>query len=262
MAHEKLKSAFLKLDNASEHIQKVNKILKEDRPFTYVLETDIQTSRRATFAKRDEAVIDKLALACGDAAHNLRSALDHAYSQIVLPFATTAGEKKAVQFPFCAGPQSLTEAVKNRLAHRVSQTFFDAIIALKPHGEPGGNKLLYLIEKMDIPDKHTDLTPMADYKTLSQEILRRQIPDFPKGVNNLGFGGFRRDISWPFTSVDMDSVGRIVPPTTCVFEKELDVPVEIVFQIAAAKYQGPVIPTLNQILDVTKGVLTILERFA
>jgi hypothetical protein len=260
---KKFHSAELKLGNASKHVRDINELLEKSPPFSYVLETDTQSRQRSTFARKNEAVIDAIGLLCGDAAHNLRSALDHAYNEIVLPFAKTDGERKAVQFPFCDGPNRLAEAVKNRLAHRVSTSFFDKICSFKPHGEPSGAKLLYLVDKMNIPDKHRTLTPIGDYKRISGNILQRQVPDFPFRAFTGSFGNCYRDVVWHYQgSIDIETLGSLRPPFTCVFEKKLDVPVDVIFEIAEANYRGPLVSTFHQMINVIRTVIDEMRPFA
>jgi hypothetical protein len=257
----KLKSAYLKLGHACECIRKLNEILGKERPFTYVVETDTSSKQRATFAKKNETVIDQMALLCGDTVHNLRTALDHAYWEVVSPFTKTDRERRNTQFPFCELSERLTEAITNRFADRIGQTFVDALAALNPYGESGGNQMLYLIDAMDRLDKHRLLTPIGDYTTLSSDMVRKQVPDFPAGMVNCSFGNNRRDVGWSYQGVITD-IGSIVPPSTCVFEKELDVPVSVIFMIAEPTYTGPVIPTLNQMADVVRQILAIMKPFA
>src|SRR5882757_9502921 len=137
MTHPKFKNAYLKLDNAAEHITKVNEILQKQCPFSYVLETNTRTRQRATFAKKNEAVIDAIGVACGDAFYNIRAALDYGYWQVVHPFVPDERKRKNIQFPSCKEVGRLDEAIKQRFAHLVSQEFFDEILALRPCGDPG-----------------------------------------------------------------------------------------------------------------------------
>ncbi|PIV44623.1 MAG: hypothetical protein COS27_01300, partial [Nitrospirae bacterium CG02_land_8_20_14_3_00_41_53] len=181
-------SAALKIDRATEHVNELNELFQKQRPFSYILETNTKTGQRATFAKKNEAVIHRAALICGDVIHNLRSALDHAYWEVVSPVATTEKERRLLQFPFSETEARLDETVKTRLADRVSPSFYQTLIDLKPHGEPGGNELLSLIHKLDIIDKHKLLIPTGDYTRLSSEMLIKQVPDFPRGLINCGFG--------------------------------------------------------------------------
>jgi hypothetical protein len=253
----------LKLKRASKRIDELNAFLREERPFTYVVQTDTITGQRATLAKKNETIADEAAAIAGDAAHNLRSALDHVYWSIVSPFATTPKERRAVQFPFSERADRLEEAVKNRLANRVSDRFFRAICGLKPYAENGGNRPLYLIELMDIPDKHRALIPVGDYTRLSSDIIRRQVPDFPPGIENCSFGSNRRDVVWrnpgPFAA---DQLGELVPPTTHMFEKKLNVPVEIVFAIGELNFRGPLVPILNKLVDVARETIGVMRDAA
>jgi hypothetical protein len=158
-------SANLKIDQAAKHVAALDELFRENRPFSYILETNVKTGERATFAKKNETVIDASRITIGDAVHNLRSALDHAYWGIVSSFAATEVERRKVQFPFSKTVARLDEAVKNRLADRVSPAFYQALIDLKPHGDPGGNELLYLIDEIDVLDKHKLLVPTGDLQT-------------------------------------------------------------------------------------------------
>lgn len=256
------RTAQLKLERAAERIAELSDLLREERPFRYILETNTITRERATYAKKNEAVIDRASLIAGDAAHNIRTALDHAWWDIVSPHVDGERALKAVQFPFSETAARLKEAVANRLAKRVSDRFFEAAVNLKPHGEAGGNRLLYLIDQIDIPDKHRTLTPTADYTRVSSDMLRRQIPDAPGFFGQASFGGNRRDIAWPLGNIPKSALGQIVAPTYFMFEKELDVPVEIVFAVRAPDFRGPLISTLNQLIDVAKETINALKLAA
>ena len=252
-------SAALKVDRAAECVIELNELFRKERPFSYVIETNTNTRERAVYAKKNEAVIERAALICGDAIHNLRSALDHAYWGIVSPFTNTDGERRKVQFPFSETAARLDEAVKNRFADRVSPSFYQALLDLKPHGENGGNRLLYLIEKFDILDKHRLLIPTGDYKKLSSEIIRKQVPDFPAGVINCSFGQNRRDVAWNMPPINRETRRSMKIPISGILEQEINVPVDIIFDIASCGDICPVVPTLPQIVDVTRSTIAIIR---
>lgn len=253
-------SASLKIDRTTEHISELTELIREQHPFSYVVETNTQTSERATFAKKNKTVVDRAALICGEIVHGLRAALDHAYWEIVSPLAETPSEQKIIQFPFCEFANKLDETLRLRLAHKVSQHFFDAILSCKPYAEQGGNEHLYLIHRMDIIDKHRLLIPTGDYTRLTSDIIRRQVPDFPSGLIDCGFGQNRRDVVWRSGSIKHLDIGFASPPTTHIFEKKLDVPVEMVFVVNDPEYTGPVIPTLNKLVRVTKKTITCMRE--
>lgn len=256
-------SALVKLKRASKRIEELNAFLASERPFSYVLRTDTVTGERSTRAEKNEAVADEAAAVAGDAVHNIRSSLDHAYWEIVHPFATNRREENAIQFPFSQEAARLEEAVKNRLAARVSDKFFRTIMTLRPHGEATGNRMLYLIHLLDIPDKHRYLTPTADYKRITLPMIRRQVPDFPEFGGTMTFGGNRRgDARWQSRNIDPATLGGIVAPTLNVFEKKLDVPVEIVFAIRELDMLAPMVPTLNKLIEVARDTINTMRLAA
>ena len=246
-------SASLKVGRAAKHIDELNVLFQEHRPFTYVLEGNAKTGERAIYGKKNEAVIQQAALICGDVVHNIRAALDHAYWEIVSPHITKG--QANVQFPFSKTAAHLDETIRKRLAHQVSDAFFKAMRAFEAHGERGGNELLYLIDQLDIPDKHRSLIPTANYKRLSSNIIRAQVPDFPVGLSNCGFGRNHRDVVWKVQPMSRIHRRRANVPHSGIFEQELDVPIDIVFAVAAAGEVRPVIPTLYQIADVATDTI-------
>lgn len=253
-------SALLKVHRATEHVHELSALLQKSRPFTYVLETDTNTGHRATFAKRNETVINRAALIIGDIVHNLRSALDHAYWIIASPGAATEWERKSIQFPYSETEARLDESVKKRFADRVSPTFYQSLLDLKPHAEPGGNEFLALIHKLDVIDKHKLLIPTGDYTRLSSEMLVKQVPDFPRGIVNCGFGQNNRDVAWRIPPMNRAQRREARIPETGILEQELNVPVSIVFTITGYVNPRPVIPTLHKMIDVTTSAIQIMRN--
>lgn len=253
-------NAMLKIHRATEHFNELNALFQKKRPFTYILETNTKTGQRATFAKRNEAVINRAALICGDVVHNIRAALDHAYWEIVSPVATTDKEMRNLQFPFSETEARLDEAIKTRLADRVSPAFYQALLDLKPHGEPGGNEFLALIHKLDILDKHKLLIPTGDYTRLSSEMLIKQVPDFPRGLGNCGFGQNHRDVAWSIPPMNRGQRRSAKIPESGILEQELNVPVDIVFTVAGCVHFRPVIPTLHNLIDAAETTVRVMKN--
>jgi hypothetical protein len=258
MPPEPFKSAYLKIERAAEHIADLNELLRKERPFSYILETDAKAGKRATFAKKNEPIIDRVALMCGDIAHNLRSALDHAYWSAVSPFAETPRDKRAIQFPFCEKRDRLQETMEKRLAHQAGAQFLAAIAEMKPYKEPGGNIILCLINELDIVDKHRLLIPVGDYTRLSGKMIRRQVPDFPQGLIDVSFGDNRRDVGWSIPPMNRAQRRTAKVPKSGILEQKLDVPVGIVFRVRSLNYSGPVIPTLHEMTDMAREVVAAM----
>lgn len=265
-SNDLFKSARLKIDRASEHIADVNKVLAEERPFRYILETDAKTGRRSTYAERNEAVIDRLALRSSDAVQNLRDAIDHAYTAVVAPFAASPREERAVQFPFSETAARLKEAAHNRLAHKVSPEFRDAILDLKPHGEAGGNNLLYFMSALNNPGKHATLIPIGYFVEMRVgEVRKRVIPDFLPGMSDdstIGFGQNRIDASWSGQRFSLDDWVMNRVPANGILKQEVDIPVDVTFEGRANGGLMLTVPTLYQFVDVTKAVVGTISRFA
>lgn len=245
-------SSLAKIDRATKHIDELNELLRKNRAFSYIAETNEKTGECATYAERNEAVISDATTIAGDAIQNMRAALDHAYWEIVSPFAASARDRKNVQFPFSETAARLDEAAKHRLADRVSVAFFQAVLALRPHGEPGGNELLYAVHEFGAVDRHRSPTPVGEYKKISGEMLRRQIPHFPSGIMSGGFGNNYRDVVWNIQPLAFLK-GEFV------FKRELDVPVDIVLSIGPTKDLRPMVPTLYAMRDKAKEAIQIIR---
>lgn len=200
--------------------------------------------------------------ACGDAVHNLRAALDHAYADIVSPYAVNDRNRKEIQFPFSETAGRLKEAVHNRLAHKVSPEFLDAIMALRPHGDVGGNKVLYLLHYLDLPDKHAHLIPTAYYMQTTAEELRKRIPDFPRVFSGeFAMGANRRDFAWGGRPLTMNEWIVNGVPENGKLKRYVDIPLEVAFEIRGNYGLSVAAPTLYSFLFETNRVLSILEPF-
>lgn len=253
-------SAYVKLERASEHIGYLSELIRNQKPFTYILETNAKTGERSVFAKKNEAVISRCAAVAGDAIHNLRAALDHAYFEVVEPVCTDDGQRRQIQFPFSKTAHGLEEAVKNRLAHKVGDWLFKSLMTLNPHGERGGNELLWLVHDLDMTDKHRLLIPAGDYKHISFDMLRAQVLDLPAMLfGGMGFGNARRDIVWSLSEDVYAAMRRVIPPSG-IFEQELNVPVEVVFRIGGKHSTREFVATLHAMADATKVGIEALRK--
>lgn len=253
-------SAKLKVERASEQIDEILAISEISPPFTYVLETDTMTGERATFSELNHISLKKLVIRCGEIFHNLRSALDHAYWEAVVPYIEDESKHGAIQFPFAKDSSKLEQAIKSRLAHQVSEEFFNLILSFKPCNGSDGNQLLSLLHEVNILDKHKFPTPVGDFTRISSVDIRTQVPDFPVGLTDVTFGGCRRDVAWRTNSIDPRMLGDIVPPTTCIFHRPLSVPVDIVLRMATIDYSESLITTLTKMRTEVLNILTLMSK--
>lgn len=247
--------AISRVVHAGENVSKLEHFIQETPPFAYYVETDLLSGHRATFAKCDDVVAERIALSASDIVHELRSALDNAYWGIVSPFARNAYEEKKVQFPFSKTAADLERELRTRLADRVGQEFFNCLIQLKPFQEVGGNLFLALVHWMNIKDKHRHLIPLAEFKTLSTQQMQKLIPDFPSGFINVGLGQNFRDVVWQNPAM----VRKVLPPAATRVETRVEVPVETMFSISEPTYRGPVIATLHEMVAATRNAIKVIS---
>jgi hypothetical protein len=250
----------LKIHRANEHILGLKKAFRKRQPFSYVLETNVETGERSTLVERHEPTIGYIAVIVGDIIHNLRSALDHAYWDRVGQFATTDTERKSVYFPFTEDSAILRKTVAKGLATRVSSAFVDAILSLEPHGESGGNWLLYAIHKMSNIDKHRLLIPLADFTRFSSEQLKRFVPDFPAGLSNIAISQGGKHVGWSINprSETIRKLARSAKNGK--HHQKIPIPVDVVFPVRSSRDLQPLIATLDRFSDVAqKAVKTVLN---
>ncbi len=264
VSNDVFRSARLKIDRASEHIDNVNLMLKEKRPFRYIIETEVSSGRRSLKAECDQAVVDALSVRYGDAIHNLRSALDHAYTAVFRNLVLSDGERRSIQFPFSETAARLEKACRNRQAHKISPQFLDAMIAIKPHGEAGGNELLYFMHSLDLPDKHAHVVPVVYQVELDAVKWRELVPDFPKmfsGIISVSNNG-DEDFSWYDKLLSLYEWVKAGSPETPKLKQEINIPVDILFEGRREGDAMLVVPTLHDFVKVTQNVVSIIESFA
>lgn len=244
-----------RVTHATENIIKLELLIQESPPFSYYLETDLLTGKRATFVKCNEAVADKIAFTASDIIHTLRAALDNAYWAIVAPFSQNDSEKRRIQFPFCEKKDDLENELKKRLADRVGQKFCDSLVNLKPFQKDGGDQFLGLVHWMNVEDKHRELIPIAEFKTISSEQMQELIPDFPPGFKNVSLGQNYRDVTWYNPTV----IQKVVPPFATRIETRVDVQIEAIFSFSKPPYRGMVIATLNEMVSATRKAIEAIR---
>jgi hypothetical protein len=264
-------SASLKVDRATKHIAELNEVLRKTRPFVLVVETNTQTGKRLLRTKKNEAAIGAIAIICGDVVHNLRSAIDHAYWEIISPHCTDDKERHRVQFPFTRKASEWHKTLHNAHAQRAGTGFYCAMRNLRTHGEQGGNKMLWLVREADNLDKHRLLIPAVNYTKVSIDQLSAAVPDMPHirpdsklppQASRIFLAFNDANFAWTNRSVPPDQLGPLVVPSTCLFERELNVPVEIVLKIGSAVDGYPMVSTLHQMRDAVGKTVSLIRESA
>lgn len=254
------RSSYQKVERAEELLGEIQNLMAKDPPYKYALETNTQTNERATLAKVNEVALDKLVVRCGEVLHNLRSAIDHAYWDAVSLFVSDDKTRKSIQFPFARDANNLEQTLKSRQADKPGPRFYDAVKGFRSYAGAGGNTLLVLIHEINIVDKHKFPTPTGNFTKINSESIRKQVPDFPRGLVNCSAGMCKKDVVWKSQTYNREDIGAIVPPFTCLFHKDLDVPVETWISFTGPSYSEEIVTTLRKMIQETRRILDTMAN--
>lgn len=252
-------SARLKVARARKHYCELENLFSKKKPFKYFLETNVKTGERATFAKRDQSVIEKAALIVGDIIHNLRAAIDHAYWNCCEHYSQSEGERRSIQFPVTQDERALVDSVLPGLPSRVSDRFSQKLIELRPFRN-GGNQMLCAIHDLDILDKHKLLIPTGNFTNITSAMIQKQVPDFPSIFSSASFGNCHRDVAWQVKPMTWTQRRKAKIPPSNILEQELDVPVEIA--ISDIDAFRPALEVLAELIVVGESTIESLYEAA
>jgi hypothetical protein len=144
-----LEGARWKVRRAWEHLDKINAELLAFfnlAPYVVVPHRDGEHRWRILIHVRQEPP-PHIALQFGDAAHNIRSALDH-LAQVL----TGSSSNRQTQWPICDTPAKWDTAIRRLVG--VDKRFYDAIRARQPFANPTEFGGLTILRELDDADKH------------------------------------------------------------------------------------------------------------
>jgi hypothetical protein len=237
--------AHLKIERANEHIAEIEKRIRiAAHSHSPHIHFDPKTGEKYLHcAHTDYKLAASLAVCVGDAIHNLHSALDIAWVEIVRKFGKK-GPTKHTRFPI--DPQgarqklesTLTESAEIPRAHPACKLLLDGI---KPY--KGGDQDILLVNSLDIDDKHKLLIPLVTVAgvmgvELEHEDGRRIVTDI--------------------VLVRRESYRRIIPP-----DCELKNHGETTFLVTFGKVAGldaEVVPTLQRFSRKVLKIVRLLQR--
>lgn len=140
-----------------------------------------------------------LAGAVGDAAHNLRAALDLMASELAR---ASQGNANHVYFPFAESPDHLEQMIKSKNFHRCGPDAVSLLRTFAPY--KGGNIALRGLHDLDVQDKHIEL------------VLSRQQIDA-----SLTFERDDAESPWRFKTPEVKNIKVIFPPTSPLAGEEV-----------------------------------------
>jgi hypothetical protein len=154
-------SSYLKIERANKHILSLNEILGtflKSGFYSVLVDKDLNELNylRIDFNPSDFPG-EEAALVIGDALHNLRSALDLLYFQVI----SDGTETKYTRFPVRDTRDELIAPLNGALINcQISKMIHDFILdTIKPY--KAGNPAIWTLDDLNIRDKHKLLIPLV-----------------------------------------------------------------------------------------------------
>jgi hypothetical protein len=235
----------LKIERAEKHITDIkNHIAK--LPELYVATIEVNPTGGNKVIKHDlrdrSKHISDLALTIGDAAHNLKCALDYAWLGTIERVAPQAVTKFA-KFPVYPSIDELENALTAREISKTSPKLFRLMVReIKSYD--GGNVSIVAVHDLNIRDKHRLLTPVIEFASIDGIELENERGQ----TEHIG--------TWPTS----DHPPYYLPIESGWHIKDKGhVTVEILFQEGTPLYESEVLDELQLYSRAVLNVVELLE---
>jgi hypothetical protein len=229
----------LKIERAERHIRDlqaaIDAFLARD-PYPVHIEDDPEQGVRRVRVDIAAPVPHEVALIAGDAAHNLRSALDIMICDVG---ASLGDHSRKARFPFATNAHDF-EAELQRKVKGFPPDILALIRGLKPYD--GGDDALRALHRLDIIDKHQLIVPAADHIAL--------------GASFPGEFGSARNYR---TSGDRTSRVVFHLPLDRVRGQQVHVTLAITFGDGQPFHGEPMVPTLLHLAQLVKVIVQMFE---
>lgn len=142
----------LKIERAKHHIADLSTQIRsflDTKPFYVVRRLDLKARKISFRTRADIPIPAALSLIIGDAAHNLRSALDLAMFALARERSPNSHK---IEFPFPRRADGLDGAINAAQVRFAGSKVVDVVTELKPY--PGGNATLCELHRLNVRDKH------------------------------------------------------------------------------------------------------------
>lgn len=208
-----LTGVWLKVDRAREHIDTLDAEIRAmfaTEPLRVVSHVDEQAQEKKWVVEYAEGfrLPPRLALLAGDAAHDLRSALDH----LAFAAAGKRADDRTTAFPIWRHPnppgaKRWKDAVRTKLQGASRQ--FEQAISARQAWEGGSDAFLWEVDHLDVTDKHKTLLLVI----MSNEVVR---PDFGKAMGHR-FWNVPEGAELPSMKLGIVPADRLVTDGTVLF---------------------------------------------
>jgi hypothetical protein len=173
--------ARLKIKRANHHIADIkSRVRSLIDAYTVTIEKNTKTGHESVrYGLPDDDISIQIALVTGDAIHNLKTALDYAWREVLTKFVPAAVDNFA-KFPVRKSRDDLEGALNGRKINVAAPNLF-ALIVSSIKSYKGGNDSLWAIHQLDIIDKHRLLLPVMNYTALQSIELENDAGEIIKG---------------------------------------------------------------------------------
>ena len=157
--HDPFHGARLKVERAVQHIndlQRLTQDFADTHPHIVNIDIDPDTGCDCLSIVPAEQLPDTLLLVLGDAIHNLRAAIDHAWFQCV------TSDSKYRKFPARETRQGVKDAI-NGLKENAPEEIGRFVLDVVQPYRGGKGEHLYALHNLDIEDKHSLLIAHRQY---------------------------------------------------------------------------------------------------
>jgi hypothetical protein len=162
---ERLKSARLKVEWAEKHMLQIHDMFLEfSRSDFYSMRVEEDSEEKTHSLRIDIDLralnVENCALIIGDVLHNLRSALDHLYYQVVLGCDGTP--TTWTHFPVFESSQKLAGWINGAVGRKQITTAVATLLLNSIRPYKGGNHALWRLHELNNLDKHEIIVPVLE----------------------------------------------------------------------------------------------------
>jgi hypothetical protein len=237
-------SAFLKIERAKHHVRDLSATLRKSAQSVVI---NFEPNGGATVKVKDqELLVQTCALIIGDAVHNLRAALEHAFWELM-------GHDSGTQDRYTSFPTG-----NNRINYEAScngiktprQDTKDFLISLQAY-EGGVRQSVHRLHHLDVADKHHLLTPVLGFTALREIIIVRD-------------DGTRERFNHIGTALNQDGTVTEVPvfgPGKFEQTQDTDATVDVFFADIESFKFSPVVPVLDEFVFVVREAVSRMRDF-
>jgi hypothetical protein len=242
--------ARLKVKRANKHIVDFNDVLNaflNTDFYVFDIEADSNTGQSSLNFRLTKQPPEELALILGDALHNLRTALDLSYVELVIRLGKTPSEW--TNFRIWENREKLIDTLGKGILQGADDII--SLLADTVKSYAGGNALLEMLNSLDIADKHMLLIPVFSIGKLMNFDADVEMP-----------GGGCLTMRRCSASVDQRGTVRVIGMSgtgKLHIHNKGQPSIDVRFGDVAGLKGQPVVPMFHQLTQVTLGTVQAFE---